>query len=140
MRELLWSKVGGTLHPHTPGYTYDGTDKIMMTGSDVFKVAVREMANASRHVLDQAGIDASDVALVIPHQANIRIIEALAKRLKVDMDKVFLNIHKYGNTSSASVPLALDEANREGRIKEGDYVLMVAFGGGLIWGSALVKW
>ncbi len=140
MREFLWSKIGGTLHPYTPDYTYDGMDKIMMTGSDVFKVAVREMANASRHVLDQAGIDASDVALVIPHQANIRIIEALAKRLKVGMDKVFLNIHKYGNTSSASVPLALDEANREGRIKEGDYVLMVAFGGGLIWGSALVKW
>ena len=81
-----------------------------------------------------------DISLVVPHQANIRIIEALTKRLKIDADKVYINIEKYGNTSSASVPLALDEANRAGRIKPGDYVLMVAFGGGLIWGSALVRW
>ena len=140
MRELLWSKVGGTVYPYSEDYTFDSLDKIIMNGSDVFKVAVREMANACRYVIEEAGIEASDVALLIPHQANIRIIEALAKRLKVDINKVFMNIHKYGNTSSASVPLALDEANREGKIKEGDYVLMVAFGGGLIWGSALVKW
>ena len=77
---------------------------------------------------------------MIPHQANVRIIEAIAKRLKVGMDKVVLNIENYGNTSAASVPLALDEANRAGRIKEGDIILMVAFGGGMIWGSALMRW
>ncbi len=140
MRELLWSEVGGTANPYTSDYAYDGRDKLMMNGSEVFKVAVREMARACEHVISDAGIKPSDVALVVPHQANIRIIEALAKRLKVGIDKVFINIEKYGNTSSASVPLALDEANRTGRLKPGDYVLMVAFGGGLVWGAVLVRW
>jgi len=140
MRELLWAEVGGTAKPYAPDFTYDGRDKILMNGSDVFKIAVREMARASEQVMRDAGIKASDIALVVPHQANIRIIEALAKRLKVGIDKVFINIEKYGNTSSASVPLALDEANRAGVLKPGDYVLMVAFGGGLVWGSVLVRW
>jgi 3-oxoacyl-[acyl-carrier-protein] synthase-3 len=140
MRELLWSPVGGTVNPYSPDFTYDGRDKILMNGSDVFKVAVREMCRAAQKVMSDAGVVASDIALVIPHQANIRIIEALAKRLYVDTDKVYINIEKYGNTSAASVPLALDEANRAGKIKAGDYILMVAFGGGLIWGSALVRW
>ena len=98
------------------------------------------MGNATLKVIEDAGLTVDDIAIVVPHQANIRIIEALAKRIKISMDKVFLNIEKYGNTSAASVPLALDEANREGRIKDGDYVVMVAFGGGLIWGATLVKW
>ena len=140
MRELLWSEVGGAKNPYTPEFDYDGRDKIMMNGADVFKVAVREMCRAAQKVISDAGLEASDISLVVPHQANIRIIEALTKRLKIDADKVYINIEKYGNTSSASVPLALDEANRAGRIKPGDYVLMVAFGGGLIWGSALVRW
>lgn len=140
MREMLWSKSGAASFPVTDKFAFDGTDKIMMNGSDLFKVAVKEMTNASNEVMKKAGIDSSELSIVIPHQANIRIVEAVAKRLKVDMSKVFLNIEKYGNTSAASVPLALDEANREGRIKDGDYVLMVAFGGGLIWGAALVKW
>lgn len=140
LRPLLWSKTGGTVNPYTPDFAYDGTDKIMMNGSDVFRVAVREMSKAALKVVADAGLQPSDISLVVPHQANIRIIEALAKRLHVGMDRVFMNIEKYGNTSSASVPLALDEANRQGRINPGDYVLMVAFGGGLIWGSALVKW
>jgi 3-oxoacyl-[acyl-carrier-protein] synthase-3 len=140
MRDLLWIKTGGAAHVLGNNFDFDGSDKILMNGTDVFKIAVREMGNAARHVMEQVGITADDLALVIPHQANIRIIDALVKRLKVDKDKVYLNIHKYGNTSAASVPLALDEANREGRIKPGDYVLMVAFGGGLIWGSALVRW
>ncbi|MEA2031319.1 MAG: beta-ketoacyl-ACP synthase III [candidate division Zixibacteria bacterium] len=138
--ELLWQEVGGTKNPYTPENVYNGRDKLIMSGSEVFKVAVREMSNASKKVMDDAGITGDDISLVIPHQANIRIIDALAKRLKVDKSKVFINIEKYGNTSSASVPLALDEANRQGRIKPGDYILMVAFGGGLIWGAALVKW
>ncbi len=140
LRPLLWSRTGGTVNPYTPEFIFDGTDKIMMNGSEVFKVAVREMSNAALKVVADAGLQPSDISLVIPHQANIRIIEALAKRLHVGMDRVFMNIEKYGNTSAASVPLALDEANRQGKIRPGDYVLMVAFGGGLIWGAALVKW
>jgi 3-oxoacyl-[acyl-carrier-protein] synthase-3 len=139
-RNMLWSKSGGTLNPITPDFTYDGSDKILMNGSDVFKIAVREMGAAATKVITDAGLETSDIALVVPHQANIRIIEALAKRLKIPMEKVYLNIEKYGNTSAASIPLALDEANREGLLKSGDYIVMVAFGGGLIWGASLVKW
>ncbi len=139
-RTLLWAEIGGSLHPYTESYDYDGRDKIMMNGSDVFKIAVKEMGNATLKVIEDAGLQPSDISLVVPHQANIRIVEALAKRLKIDMNKVFLNIEKYGNTSAASVPLALDEANRTGRIKTGDNIVMVAFGGGLTWGASLVKW
>jgi 3-oxoacyl-[acyl-carrier-protein] synthase-3 len=140
MRPCLWSKTGGSRHPYNADFAYDGSDKILMNGSDLFKVAVREMGKAATKVIEDAGLTIDDVALCIPHQANIRIINAMAKRLGLGRDKLYLNIEKYGNTSSASVPLALDEANREGRIKPGDHVVMVAFGGGLIWGSALVKW
>ncbi|MFQ5499338.1 MAG: beta-ketoacyl-ACP synthase III [Candidatus Zixiibacteriota bacterium] len=140
MRELLWTEVGGTANPYLHGHDYDGRDKIMMSGSDVFKIAVKQMGMAATKVIEDAGLQIDDISLVIPHQANIRIIEALVKRLKISMDKVFLNIEKYGNTSSASVPLALDQANRQGLIKKGDHVLIVAFGGGLIWGAALMKW
>jgi len=140
MRDLLWMPTGGTRKPYTADFAYDGSDKIRMAGSDVFKVAVRKMADAVHNVLEDAELTADDISLVIPHQANIRIIEALAKRLRVNMDRVYQNIEKYGNTSAASVPLALDEANREGRIKPGDNIVLVAFGGGLIWGAAVVKW
>ncbi|MEW5992896.1 MAG: 3-oxoacyl-[acyl-carrier-protein] synthase III C-terminal domain-containing protein, partial [Candidatus Zixiibacteriota bacterium] len=140
LRELLWARVGGTVYPYEPDYSYDGSDKVWMNGSDIFKIAVREMCKSALKVIDEAGVKPSDISLVVPHQANIRIVDALAKRLKLGRDRVYLNIDKYGNTSSASVPLALDEANREGRLKPGDYVLMVAFGGGLTWGAALVKW
>ena len=138
--KLLWSEVGGAANPYSESFDFNGTDKIMMNGSDIFKIAVREMSNATLKVINDAGLTVDDISIVVPHQANIRIIESLAKRIKISMDKVFLNIAKYGNTSAASVPLALDEANREGRIKDGDYVVMVAFGGGLIWGATLVKW
>ena len=111
-----------------------------MNGSEVFKVAVREMGKACVEVINRAGLTADDISLVIPHQANIRIIEAISKRVHVPMDRFFINIEKYGNTSAASVPLALDEANRAGALKPNDHVLMVAFGGGLIWGATLVKW
>jgi 3-oxoacyl-[acyl-carrier-protein] synthase III len=140
MREMLWIKTGGSKVPITREFAYDGSDKVHLNGREVFKAAVLEMERAAVRVIEDAGISPDEVSLVVPHQANLRIIEALVKRLGVGMDRVFLNIHKYGNTSAASVPLALDEANRSGRIKSGDYVLMVAFGGGLIWSSALVKW
>jgi len=139
-RRFLWMPTGGTEAPYTPDFTYDGSDKIAMNGSEVFRVAVRQMCDAAIKVIEDAGLKPEDVSLVVPHQANIRIIEALAKRLGLGMDRVMLNIEKYGNTSAASVPLALDEANRAGRIKSGDIILMVAFGGGLIWGAALVRW
>lgn len=140
MREWLWIRIGGSKFPHVNGTDPNGEDKIFMSGSDIFKVAVREMGRASQAVMQKSGITAEQIRWVVPHQANMRIIEALVKRLNVPMERVYLNIEKYGNTSSASVPLALDEANRQGLIKRGDYILMVAFGGGLFWGSALVKW
>ena len=140
MKEWLWIPTGGTVTPYEQGFSFDGSDKIHMAGSDVYKVAVRAMYDAALKAIDKAGIEVSDIALVVPHQANIRIIDGLTKRLKIDKSKVFRNIEKYGNTSAASVPLALDEANRAGRIKPGDHILMVAFGGGMIWGSALVRW
>ena len=140
LSQLLWMEVGGTVNPFDENNLSGGRDKVSMNGSDVFKVAVREMGRASEVALEKAGLTADDIALVLPHQANIRIIEALAKRLGIPMEKIYLNIEKYGNTSAASVPLALDEANREGRIKPGDNLLMVAFGGGLTWGAAVVRW
>jgi 3-oxoacyl-[acyl-carrier-protein] synthase-3 len=140
MRELLWIPTGGTKKPYSPDFAYDGSDKLCMKGRDVYKLAVREMYNASIKVIEDAGLDISDVSLIVPHQANIRIIQGLAKRLNIGMGKVAVNIDKYGNTSSASIPLALDEANREGRLKPGDNILMVAFGSGLIWAAALLKW
>jgi 3-oxoacyl-[acyl-carrier-protein] synthase-3 len=140
MREWLWAKTGGNKFPYTPDFAWDGSNKIYMSGSDVFKVAVKEMGKAALKVIEDAGYKPEDVSLFIPHQANMRIIESLIKRLNLDPEKVVINIDRYGNTSSASVPLALDEANRAGRIKSGDLVLMVAFGGGMIWGSALVRW
>ncbi len=139
-RELLWINRGGTINPYDATFNEDGSDKLIMNGSEIFKIAVREMERASVKVIEDAGISPSQVSLLIPHQANIRIIEAIAKRLNLSMDKIYLNIHKYGNTSAASIPLALDEANREGLIRDGDYILMTAFGAGLTWGSALVRW
>lgn len=140
LRELLWIEDGGTVNPYTEESRIQHKDKIYMNGSDVFKVAVKEMCRAAEKVVKDAGISSEDIELIVPHQANIRIIEALAKRLKVGMDRVYVNIQNYGNTSAASVPMALDEANRAGKLKQGDHVVMVAFGGGLIWGSSLVRW
>jgi 3-oxoacyl-[acyl-carrier-protein] synthase-3 len=140
LRTWLWAEIGGFLNPIQPGLDPQGRDKIMMNGSEVFKLAVREMGHAAARVIKDSGLKSSDISLFVPHQANIRIIKAMAKRLDLGMDKVYLNLDKFGNTSSASVPLALDQANREGRIKPGDNIVMVAFGGGLIWGAAAVKW
>ncbi len=139
-QKWLWIDVGSAANPYQFGVDHKGQDKILMSGADIFKVAVKEMGNAINKVLDDAGLTGSDISLFVPHQANIRIIEAMARRLKLSMDNVFLNIEDYGNTSAASVPIALDEANRSGRLKPGDNVVMVAFGGGLVWGSALVRW
>lgn len=142
--KLLWIPVGGTVSPYQEamknGGIQNGEDCLFMNGSEVFKHAVRQMGDAALKVIKQADLTTEDIDLVVPHQANIRIIDAVTKRLGVSQDRVFINIEKYGNTSSASVPLALDEARRSGRIKDGDNVLMLAFGGGLTWGATLVHW
>ena len=114
-------------------------DKVHMIGQDIFKVAVRNLTSASRSALTAAGLEAPDVTWVVPHQANLRIISQVAQRLDIPLDRFILNIEKYGNTSSASIPLALDEGLRDGRIKPDDTVLMCALGAGVSWASALVR-
>jgi len=113
---------------------------LWMDGSEVFKFAVRVMVQATKNVLEQTGISIDDIKLIIPHQANIRIIDNAAKRLNITSDRIFTNVHKYGNTSSASIPIALDESVKEGLIKKGDNIIMVGFGGGLTWAATLIKW
>ncbi len=138
--ELLRVVGGGSAHPPSHEMVDQGLHFLRMEGNKVFKFAVPAMVQAAEKVLAEAGLRADDVALVIPHQANIRIIEAVANRLKVPMDRVVQTIQKYGNTSTATIPVALAEADREGRLKRGDVVLMVSFGGGFTWGAAALRW
>ncbi|MDP2992526.1 MAG: 3-oxoacyl-[acyl-carrier-protein] synthase III C-terminal domain-containing protein, partial [Deltaproteobacteria bacterium] len=118
----------------------DNLQYIQMQGRDVFKLAVRAMEESAREALESNNLSPQDIDLYIPHQANIRIINSVAERLQIPREKVYVNIHKYGNTSAATIPIALDEANREGRIKEGDMVMLNAFGGGFTWGASLIRW
>ena len=113
---------------------------IKMAGRDVFKYAVRSMEGAISSVLEQEGVAVGDISLIIPHQANIRILKSLGERLGVADEKIYINLDKYGNTSAASIPIALDEANRQGCIRPGDLILLCAFGGGFTWGAALFRW
>src|SRR5690606_31597741 len=113
---------------------------VKMAGREVFKAAVRSMAEAADQALVRAGLTGEDIDLLIPHQANIRIIEATARYANVPMEKVFVNVDRYGNMSSATVPIALDEAVEQGRVKPGDNVLMVAFGAGFTWASGVIRW
>ncbi|MEX0325298.1 MAG: beta-ketoacyl-ACP synthase III [Puniceicoccaceae bacterium] len=138
--DILLVPGGGSANPSTVETIERSMHKIQMQGNQVFKHAVRVMCQSASDVLKNAGLTAEDVDLVVPHQANTRIIEALAQRLNVGMDKFKINLDRYGNTSAASVPIALDEAFRNGRIHPGDNILMVAFGGGLTWASALIRW
>ena len=135
---LLWRPAGGAALPSTEETRSDRMEFVKQEGREIFKQAVMSMEEACRRVLATTGMNISDIDLVIPHQANIRIIDAVAKRLEVEDDRVFINIDRYGNTSSASIPIALDEARRQGRIGEGSTILMTAFGGGLAWGASLV--
>jgi 3-oxoacyl-[acyl-carrier-protein] synthase-3 len=137
--KTLYVPAGGSRKPANPETVQNNEHTIMMNGKEVFKVAVRSMEEISRQALEEAGVGIDRVSLVIPHQANRRIIVALAERLGVPLEKVVVNVDKYGNTSAASVPVALDEAKREGRIKPGDVVLLNAFGAGFAWGAAVVK-
>ena len=111
-----------------------------MDGPAVFKLAVPAMAEASREALAQAGLGLDDVDLFVPHQANARIIEAVAKRLRLDRAKVFVDIDRFGNTSAASIPIALCDAVAQGRVRRGDTLVFAAFGGGMTWGAAVVEW
>lgn len=138
--ELLTQPAGGSLRPASEETIKDKLHYIKMEGNSVFKFAVKTMADSSRKVMNQVGMDVSHIDHLIPHQANMRIIESASKRLKIDSDKVCLNLDKYGNMSSASIPVALDEAVRSGKIKDKDNVLLVGFGGGLTWGATLLKW
>ena len=111
-----------------------------MKGREVFKLAVTAMQDAAITICEQHGVKPSDLKLVIPHQANLRIIESIATRMKLTKEQVYVNVDRFGNTSAASIPIALDEARRRGRIQSGDLVLMIAFGAGLTWASALIRW
>jgi 3-oxoacyl-[acyl-carrier-protein] synthase-3 len=111
-----------------------------MNGREVFKFAVRVMGTATVDVLEKAGLSKDDIDLFVPHQANIRIIQSAMQRLDLPEEKVVINVNKYANTSAASIPLALVEAAEEGRMKEGDRILMVGFGGGLTWGASVLIW
>lgn len=140
LANLLHIPAGGAKVPLTKENIDLKQHYIFMAGNEVFKSAVRAMAGAAEHIIQKVGLTSEEIDLLIPHQANIRIIEALAKRLKVPMEKVYVNIDRYGNTSAASVPIALDEARKKGVIKEGSNTVLVAFGAGFTWGSAVIKW
>jgi 3-oxoacyl-[acyl-carrier-protein] synthase-3 len=138
--DILFMPGGGSRCPITRDNVDLNLNTIHMIGKEVYKQAVTAMIDASKKALDQAGLSIQDIACVIPHQANLRIIEAIADRLKIPLDRFYVNLDRYGNTSAAAVAIALDEANRTGRIKSGDYVLMVVFGGGLTWASTIIEW
>jgi len=139
LAELLWRPGGGASLPFTEAMLTDRSHFVKMAGREVFKHAVRMMADAADRALDGARLTGADVDLMIPHQANVRIIEATAKHANIPMSKVFVNVDRYGNTSSASIPIALDEAIEAGRIKDGSTVLLCAFGAGFTWGSMVVR-
>ncbi len=138
--ELLKLAGGGSRMPSSQSTVDNKQHYIYMAGSEVFKFAVRIMGNAAEEALRKAGLEKSDIDLLVPHQANIRIIQSAVHRLNLPEEKCMINLHKYGNVSAASIPLALAEADEEGRIKPGDCVVLVGFGGGLTWGATAIRW
>jgi 3-oxoacyl-[acyl-carrier-protein] synthase-3 len=138
--ELLHCVAGGSALPASEQTLRDRQQFLRMNGKEVFKLAVRVMADSCERVLADCGKHSDDVAWFIPHQANIRIVEAVADQLQVGLDRFPINLDRYGNTSAASIPLALEEAWADGRIKHGDLILIVAFGAGLTWGATLLRW
>jgi 3-oxoacyl-[acyl-carrier-protein] synthase III len=140
MADYITLPGGGTIHPPTAETVRSGLHFIRMKGNETFKIAVRSIEEVCREVLKAAGVAPGEVDLFVPHQANKRIIDAVGHRLGLPAEKVYLNIDRTGNTSSASIPIALDEANRKGLIRRGDKVLFAAFGAGLTWGAALLRW
>jgi len=140
LAELLWRPAGGVKVPVDASVLEDRSHMLRMAGREVFKAAVRSMAEAADQALMKAGLTGDDIDLLIPHQANIRIIEATAKYANIPLEKVFVNVDRYGNMSSATIPVALDEALEQGRIRRGDHILMVAFGAGFTWASSVLRW
>ncbi len=138
--ELLYSSDG---NPYTPEIL-QGIDtkpfQLSMDGHRLFRKAVACLSSIAKEALQQNSLSSEDLSLLVPHQANIRIIQAIAKNLRIPTEKVYTNIHRYGNTSSASIPIALDEANREGLLRSEDHVLLISFGAGLTWGASIVRW
>lgn len=140
LADLLKVPGGGSACPITAENAESRPNTIHMEGRETFKHAVTRMCQAAEQALKQAGLETKDISLVIPHQANARIISAIADRLGVPEEKTFMNLQKYGNTSAATIPVALDEAHRQGRLQRGDVVLLVAFGGGFTWASTVMIW
>ncbi len=138
--DLLYMPGGGSRHPATRETVDARMHYAKMKGSEVFKVAVRMLVDCAERILERNGFTVADVSLFIPHQANLRIIEAAVKRVGVPAERVFINVDRYGNTGAASIYVALEEAVAAGRVKRGDLVLLAAFGGGFAWGSALIRW
>ncbi len=138
LTELLCMLGGGTTVPFQEAVD-EGLMHIRMNGPEVFKAAVTAMGDAAQHILEKNDVSPDEIKLLIPHQANVRIIRATARRLKLPEEKVYTNVHEYGNTSAASIPIALNEAQNEGRLEKGDLIMLVAFGGGFTWGSALMR-
>lgn len=140
MWELLYIPGGGSRYPSSTESVQNRLHYIKMKGNEVFKHAVRTLGELIVKTLEENKLHSSQLSLLIPHQANTRIIQATADRSGIPMDKVIMNLDKVGNTSAASIPIALDEAVNSGRVKDGDYILLTAFGGGFTWASALIKW
>ena len=138
--DLLNMPAGGSRIPATVATVKNRLHYLKMKGNETFRIAIPEMTKSAKRGLENCGLKMEDVSLVIPHQANIRIIRALARRLSIPIEKVFVNIDRCANTSAATVAIALDEANRQGRIKKGDIIELVAFGAGFTWGSCVIKW
>jgi len=138
--ELLQIPGGGSAHPPTEETVREGLHFVKMQGSEVFKVAVRTMEHAVHEVLKRSNLKLEDIDCIIPHQANHRILKAVAERLKVPLEKVYINVDRYGNMSSASTVVAFHEAVQSGAVKKGNHVLLVAFGGGLTWAANVIKW
>lgn len=138
--DLLKLPAGGSRQPASAETVAERLHFISMNGTEVFKFAVKIMGESAMRAIENAQLSPADITYLVPHQANIRIIQSAAKRLGLSMDKVIVNVDKYGNTSAASIPIALDEAVRSGRIKNGDILVLVGFGGGLTWAASVIKW
>lgn len=138
--DKLYIPGGGSLNPASHDTLHEGMHYVRMRGNELFKIAVKAMVDASKVALEHNNLTVKDLDLVVPHQANIRIMEAIAKKLRFPMEKVMVTIDYYGNSSAATVPTAFDKARRVGKLMEGDTVLAVAFGAGVTWASALIQW
>lgn len=138
--DILIMPGGGAKNPASLESVQQRAHYIQFKGKEVFKLAINNITNLILETVNKNGLNLEDIDLIIPHQSNLRIIEATMEKLGLPMEKTFVNIDKYGNTSSASIPIAIDEARKEGRLSKGDIVMLVAFGGGLTWGSSVIRW